>query len=81
MFQGGKHLREDSAAWAVSRRRDFAERVATEALLVEAARARLRDEFAMAALTGIIMRVGVYEGACEAAYEAADAMLEARARV
>lgn len=40
--------------------------------------ATLRDQFAMAALTGMLMRSVGYEETAEKAYKFADAMLEAR---
>lgn len=47
---------------------------------IEAARLRLRDEFAMAALSAIIQNKGIQTThvAAEVAYAMADAMLEAR---
>lgn len=48
---------------------------------MQAAYERLRDEFAMAALTGLLSAsstIGTREGYCKGAYEFADAMMKAR---
>lgn len=50
--------------------------MAQEKYMIEAA--TLRDQFAMAALTGIMADGWVDSRACKRAYEIADAMLEAR---
>lgn len=53
----------------------------TRRMEIEMARLRLRDEFAMAALTGLLASsgtIGTKEGYCSGAYAYADAMLEAR---
>jgi hypothetical protein len=69
MFEGGKHAREESAEMG----RHLAHMRETNA------RARLRDEFAMAALTGASrLANGDPASIAGKAYAIADAMLEAR---